>query len=254
MEFHIARSLRERLGLNDVLGSYNGNVVFANVAAARKLAAEMNALRGQSVEGPETVNGGALFAMGLIDELSHAMVAHYRKEVDPTALTEAVKWFEQRLGVEKVDRLLLAFAEQFPGSDVFSGKVSASEWLKGSTEGLSHREAELEELMMLWLANQNPAFLQFRELFADDGLKQQTAYPNLTAGLPGYFDTRPPLSKDAGVAGLAVRTAGIYAGAVDALSGQRDATGAAGYRCGAGRGCGDLDAVPPSDGASAAGW
>jgi hypothetical protein len=73
-------------------------------------------------------------------------------------------------------------------------------------------------LMMLWLANQNPAFLQFRELFADDGLKQQTAYPNLTAGLPGYFDTRPPLSKEAGSLIEALRAPMLAS--PDSLSGQ----------------------------------
>ena len=198
MEFHVARSLRERLSLDDVLCSYTGNVVFANVAAARKLAAGLNAIRGQSAEAPATVNGGALFAMGLIDELSHAMIAHYRKEIDPTVLTEAIKWFEHRLGADKVELLLLAFVKQFPATQVFKGKATPADWLTRSTDGLPHREAELEELMMLWLANQNPAFTPFRELFADDDLKQQTAYPNLTEGLPGYFDTRPSLSKEAG--------------------------------------------------------
>ena len=38
MEFHIARSVRERLGVPELLFSYTGNVVFANVAAARRLA------------------------------------------------------------------------------------------------------------------------------------------------------------------------------------------------------------------------
>ena len=48
MEFHISRSIRERLDLNDVLFSFTGNVVFANVAAARKLAQDLNELRGRS--------------------------------------------------------------------------------------------------------------------------------------------------------------------------------------------------------------
>ena len=87
MEFHISRSIRERLGLNEVLFSFTGNVVFANVAAARKLAQDLNALResepGTRDETPEQkiagqVNAGALFAMGMIDELSHALVARYR--------------------------------------------------------------------------------------------------------------------------------------------------------------------------------
>ncbi len=46
MEFHISRAVRDRLALDDLLFSYTGNVVFANVAASRKLAQKMNEARG----------------------------------------------------------------------------------------------------------------------------------------------------------------------------------------------------------------
>jgi hypothetical protein len=198
MEFHISRSLREQLDLDEVLFSYTGNVVFANVAASRKLAQGLNELHGRAGDASEAVNAGAMFAMGLIDELNHAMVARYRQDIDPKVLTEAVKWFEQRLGKTEVDRLLLAFTERFPNVAVYRGNVTAAAWLKGKTDGLPNREAALEELLMLWLANINPAFKQFRELFEDDALQQKTAYPNLTAGLPDYFSTRPPVSPEVG--------------------------------------------------------
>ncbi|MCU1323357.1 MAG: alpha amylase catalytic region [Acidobacteriaceae bacterium] len=199
MEFHIARSVRERLDLNQILYSYTGNVIFANLAAARELAMGLNTIRAaDGRDASEVVHGGALFAMGLIDELSHAMVARYRKEIDPAALSDAVLWFERRLGKEQMDRLLLAFVAQFPPTEVFAGKITSGEWLTRSTDGVPHRESEMEELLMLWLANQNSAFTAFRELFTDDDLKQQTAYPNLTTGLPGYFETRPLVSKEGG--------------------------------------------------------
>ena len=95
MEFHISRELRDKLGLDDLLFSYTGNVVFANVAASRKLAQKMNEAR-KAEAGPagadpaNAINAGALFAMGLIDELNHALVARYRKEVDPGVLAEAI--------------------------------------------------------------------------------------------------------------------------------------------------------------------
>ncbi len=92
MEFHISRSIRERLDLQDVLFSFTGNVVFANVAAARKLAQDLNELPGAEAGSEGQVNAGALFAMGMIDELSHALVARYRKEQDPAVMSAAVKW------------------------------------------------------------------------------------------------------------------------------------------------------------------
>ena len=45
MEFHISRKARERYRFAESLFSYNGNVVFANVAACRAFAHQMNLVR-----------------------------------------------------------------------------------------------------------------------------------------------------------------------------------------------------------------
>ncbi len=202
MEFHIARSLRDKLDVGELLFSYTGNVVFANVAASRKLALGLNQLRdkenGGKPDPKRQVNAGALFAMGLIDELSHAMVAKYRKEKDPAVLTEALRWFSAQSGEQELDKLLRAFTERFPNSEIYSGKVTVDEWLKGSTEGMPNREAAFEELMLLYLANANPAFQQFRELFDDKALTETTAYKGVTQELPKYLATRPPIAPEVG--------------------------------------------------------
>ncbi len=201
MEFHISRTVRDRLKLDDTLFRYTGDVVFGNVAASRKLAQKLNEerqARGADAKPELTVNAGALFAMGLIDELNHAMVARFRKDVDPAVLTDALGWFEQRTGKAEVDRLLLRFCEEFPSLAVYRGHQTAAQWLSGSSEGLSNREAAFEELMMLWLANKNPAFAPFKELFEDETLKADTAYEGVTAKLPDYFETRPVLRPELG--------------------------------------------------------
>ena len=54
MEFHISREIRDRLELDDLLFSYTGNVVFANVAAARKMAQALNKAAGDG----ETIRSG----------------------------------------------------------------------------------------------------------------------------------------------------------------------------------------------------
>src|SRR5579859_8109320 len=46
-------------------------------------------------------------------------------------------------------------------------------------------------MMMLWLANLNPAFRRFVELFNDDELEKVTTYPKITSALKDYFQTRP---------------------------------------------------------------
>jgi hypothetical protein len=222
MEFHISRSIREKLGVDDLLFRYTGNVVFANVAASRRLALRMNALReSEGATGlAAVVNAGALFAMGLIDELSHAMVARYREDVDPAALSEAMRWFSSKVAPAKLEALLLQFTEQFPNVAVYRGEITAAEWLAGASDGMSHREAAMEELMLLWIANINPGFKAFGELFEDTALRQDTVYVDVTAALPDYFATRPEFAPELGSL-IDVLCAPMLA-APDSLTGQLD--------------------------------
>ncbi|MDE1160820.1 MAG: alpha-amylase family glycosyl hydrolase [Acidobacteriaceae bacterium] len=201
MEFHIRRDLRDRLALDDVLFGYTGNVVFANVAASRKLAQQLNTVRDAENDPDRLVNAGALFAMGLIDELNHALIAKYRREMDPQVLRDALVWLAgkiEKTSSQSLERLLLKFTEIFPGVSVYRGEQTAAEWLSKATEGMPNREAALEELLLLWLANQNPALKSFKELFADGDLGQGTAYTQVTGGFPDYFKTRPPVAAELG--------------------------------------------------------
>ncbi len=221
MEFHISKSIRERLGLDDVLFSFTGNVVFANVAAARKLAQGLNEMPGAE-PGAATgvVNAGALFAMGLIDELSHALVARYRREQDPAVMAEAVRWLQAQVTPKESERLLLQFVEQFPTVEVYRGRQTAEQWLKDSSEGRPNREVAFEEMLLLWIANSNPAFVPFRKLFDDKLLRRKTAYAGATKELPNFFATRPPIAKSLGTLLDALRAPMLAA--PDSLTGQLD--------------------------------
>jgi glycosidase len=195
-EFHVSRSVRERCGFADTLFSFSGNVVFANLAASREFARRMNVARDAERHPDRVVHPGALHAMGLIDEALHAVVAEYRRQRDPRAMLDALTWLASRLGGAALDRTLLSFAELFPGVAVYRGSQTASEWLAGSTDGISHRAVVLEELIMLWLANLNPAFRRFHELFDDQPLSRASSYPQLTAALHEYFEARPRFGED----------------------------------------------------------
>jgi glycosidase len=196
MEFHISQATRTRYQVEDVLFSYTGNVVFADLAASRALANKINEARGAANDPTAAVNPAALFAMGLIDELSHALVAHYRKNYDPEVMKRALSWFEGKVGADGVEKLLRTFVAEFPSVEVYRGRETAEQWLAGSTDGVPHREAALEEILLLWLANQNRAFNPFKELFDDQKLGKSTDYPTVTAELKTYFATRPKIQLD----------------------------------------------------------
>ena len=189
MEFHISREVRDRYQVSDTLFNFVGNVIFADLATCRQLAFRMTEVR--SASGLDPIHPGALFAMGLIDEISHAMVERYRQSRDPQVNQAALQWFAGQVGEDNVEKLLRTFVQEFPNVAIYRGEESVDRWLDNSTAGLAHREAVLEELILLWLANQNPAFRPFRELYDDRKLAESTAYKQVTAQLGSYFATRP---------------------------------------------------------------
>ena len=113
-EFHVSRAARDRYGFDQLLFSLTGNVVFANLAGSREFARRINQVRDAQHRPELAVNPGALNAMGLIDEVLHAVVELYRKQRDPRAMLDALAWFESRLGPEMLDRTLQTFADHFP--------------------------------------------------------------------------------------------------------------------------------------------
>ncbi len=191
MEFHIARSARERYRFAESLFSYSGNVVFANMAACREFALRINTVRDAAKNPEQAIHAGQLFAMGLIDEASHVVMARYREQFDPEVMTSALNWFDAQVGSKQLESLLLTFVEHFPGQSVMRGEETPQQWLAGSTAGVPHRAAALEELLLLWTANRNAAFQPFEELFEEKTLAEKTVYLQVTKQMPEYFATRP---------------------------------------------------------------
>ena len=191
MEFHISRDARARYQFDESLFSYDGNVVFADLGACRAFAYRMNLVRKADQFPDQAVHAGQLFAMGLIDEASHVLMARYREQHDPEVMKAALDWFGARVGTDELEKLLLTFVEHFPGQNVMRGLETPQQWLAGQTEGVPHREAAMEELLLLWMANRNEAFKPFEELFADKALAEKTVYRQVTRELPDYFATRP---------------------------------------------------------------
>ncbi|MEP7158624.1 MAG: alpha-amylase family glycosyl hydrolase, partial [Chloroflexota bacterium] len=190
-EFHVSRDARQRYEFDEELFGLTGNVVFADFAAARRFAQKMNALRDLAADPGATVRAGDLNAMGLIDEILHFVVEQYRLEKNPDVISGALRALEDAVGQREIQQTLTAFAERFPTVAAYKGEKSAEDYLEGETNGIPNREVALEELLMLWLANGNPAFDRYEELFEDTPLAEASAYDRAVAALAHHFRTQP---------------------------------------------------------------
>lgn len=192
MEFHISRKARDTYGFDESLFSITGNVIFADFLTVRKFVYKVNNKR-NVIEFPELAwRAGDVNAMGLIDEILHLVVQLYREDTDPEIMQQALVSLESSIGKDAVREAIRRFVELFPPVEVYQSKISVEDYLSGETEGRPNPAVVLEEMLMLWLANRNPAFEAYHELFEDILLKKKTEYRNMMESLDRFFDDRPP--------------------------------------------------------------
>jgi glycosidase len=189
-EFHVCRAARDKYQFPHTLFATNGQVVFANFHAARIFAQRMNAQRDVANHPELAVQASQINALGMLDEVLHHLLRQYRQQKNGQIFGEALQFLQEQLGTDNLESTLQRFGQEFPPMPVYRGEITLEKYLEGSTDGLSHREMMLEELLMLWISNINPAAEPLRELF-DDQLLSDTAYPQLINGLQEFFKTQP---------------------------------------------------------------
>jgi glycosidase len=191
IEFHVSRTARDHYQFDDHLFTLTGNVIFANFHAARMFAQQMNQKR-DVVNFPEqAVLASQLNAMGLIHELTHFLFKRYREQRNPNLLSDLLAALYEQVGQEAVDVTLHRFADEFPPLPVYKREVDLPTYLEGQTEGMANRLVMLEEMLMLWFSNANPAFSPFLQLFDDATLEKVTSYRQVVAVIQSFLTTQP---------------------------------------------------------------
>ncbi|MDR2149464.1 MAG: alpha-amylase [Spirochaetaceae bacterium] len=185
-QFHICRLVREEASLPIPLFSLTGNVIFADFRQVRDLTVRLNATH------PEwAVRAGDLNAMGLIDEILHFLVVLYRQQVRPDLFETAIHRLNAQFGLTRTTELLVRFTTQFPPQTVYAGTLSADDYLNGTTGMETHRALSVEEILLLALANLNPAFKPFLFLFDDTELEHKTIYEQAVIELQEHLRSLP---------------------------------------------------------------
>jgi glycosidase len=182
-EFHISRKARNKYHFDEDLFGLDGRVLIADFAAARRFAEKMTAMDGIPVPASD------INAMGLIDEILHLLIRQYELQ-NPGVMQRMLISLDQTLGPD-LDQVLLKFTETFPPVAVYQGKVAAFDHLGQSTGGVSHRQTTVEELLLLDIANTNPAQQKYKELFDNSELRKAVAYENAINNLGEFFARQP---------------------------------------------------------------
>jgi len=197
-EFHISRKVRDLCDFNKGLFASSGNVVFANMKNVREFQLLFNNyIETVTKDKNLKVSAGQLNAMGLIDEILHYVCMLYRRNKAPAFMQELLAELNKEYKAEEIDKLLLDFMKEFPPVAVYQEKITAEDYLKataidaGTGTERSNREQTLEEMILLHLANENPAFKPFMLLFDETPVTENPLYEKTWASIQKFAFKNP---------------------------------------------------------------
>jgi len=189
-DFHISNKARKKYNIDQSLFQLSGEVVLKDFSTIREVTQLINEDR------DEPLYASDLNAIGLIHESIHYVISLYKKQNNSDIFKKALEYLSEKLSKDDVELLFFKFADEFPTNDVFNKVKTSKLYLNSNTDGIPNREIIVEELLLLWLENQNPAFEPFNELFDDNDLKSNTEYQKFINELKQYFYSQPTFGTD----------------------------------------------------------
>lgn len=172
--------LQAELGIDPAAFAVGGGSPAEGLARARTLA---DALRHRH---PRLPGAGRLYAVGLLGRFVAGLLRRYLAERNPDALKRALSWLEERHGRERISTTFAALEELF-ARPAARGEEARDD-PKEPSSAAEEPEAALEDLILLWTLNGNPALRDWRELFDDRELEARTSYRELVEGLQVFFE------------------------------------------------------------------
>ncbi|MEJ2251444.1 MAG: alpha-amylase family glycosyl hydrolase, partial [Candidatus Lokiarchaeota archaeon] len=92
---------------------------------------------------------------------------------------------------EKVEKAIKKLVEEYPPNKIYKRKVNVDEFLDQEIHGEKNKYRFQEEFINLWLANSNPSFSPYIDLFDDDLLEKNSIYPEITKEIQSFFEEKP---------------------------------------------------------------
>ncbi len=183
LEIPFSRQARELYGLADDYFSALGTLLLDGPGTVRQVVHELNAKRAAAPE--HCLRPGLLGALALEQEFFQRLLDDFRAERDPRVMDDVHRWLCERFGRPALDETLSRFGDLFlfPSGPTADG-------------GPWPAEVVLEQLLLLWLANQNPAAGPLREMFDDSELAATTPYREMMASLEDLFQQEPAYGPD----------------------------------------------------------
>jgi glycosidase len=194
-EFHTSAASRKKYHFEEHLFTISGDLIVHDPAAARKLAYQINNVRKQESFTGKLTTPGEVNALGLIHEILHYLIGLYETNVNPGVFSRNLKYLKNSTGELDTEKVLLEFINEFPPLNVYKNIIKPGEYLTGETGGKPNKEILLEEIILLYLGNNNPAAANLSDLYTDKPLADRTKYLPFIDETEKFFTSEKPFAQ-----------------------------------------------------------
>jgi glycosidase len=190
MEFHISKLARDKYQFEQSLFELDGTIAIGNFNAAKLLASKMNEKK-DLLNFPESAaKASEIYAIGLIDEIFHHVFNLYKKTIKENIFQEAVEYLTQNLTSQEINQVIQLFVKEFPPQKVYLKEQSITDYINEIFKNQSYF-LQIEEIIMLWVENLNPALEPYNEFFFDKELENNSQYNKFMELLNDFFELQP---------------------------------------------------------------
>jgi glycosidase len=189
--FHISRFSRNYYQFKEKLFSKKGHLVSADLTAAAQLVKTINQKRDVARYPKLRASAAEVYALALLHEIAHHVIHLYADKNGPGIFKALRDNLRQEYGEEEFKETLLALVRHYPPEPVYRGEETPEEFLQHAEEKRPNSEVYLEEMMLLWISNQNPALKLYHELIDDTALASESKYEQLIKSAYLYFEKLP---------------------------------------------------------------
>ncbi len=184
--FSLIRRTRNRFGTGPAPSQPGAVFDFAQA-----MAGSINRYRNAVTHPERAVRAGEVGAICLIDSITRYLSKVYHLQENPGVLARAVTAARRRFGSAPLEQALIQMIERLPGLGHPPPEVAPADWLELGEGEPPPREEAFNELLLLDLAADNPAFKILRDFFPARELEEETVYSRAVAQQVKFYQKAP---------------------------------------------------------------
>ncbi len=189
--FHLSREFWDQLDVAALTEKQSAVHSTSETYAVRTLAERFNRRihTGTGTVGP--IEPGQLITVGVIVDILRYLTSVYCQIEQPGVIPKSLVETGRNRGKAIVEQPPPSFVDLFPPQSVAQGQQNRDEYLRGEFGHIANRETVIDEMLLLLLSIENPAFKPCRALFDDSKLKKRAPYLPLMHSLETFFARQP---------------------------------------------------------------